>query len=168
MSAEVHDLRRARKRQPMPIPASACRIIGSMGINAPDTIGRVQYTLRTRKRGVEIMFKASASGAQAFTWNVSAMLDVWPENFAEARQWVAAYAAGYGQTVQEITKPRDPQPTGDDRKVFKAGGCREWWLRSDVPKLFGEATFRCQHAGGFCMQDGYCHFGTCDMEMESA
>lgn len=38
----------------------------------------------------------------------------------------------------------------------------EAWLSSDVPERFAEAAIKCQHAGGFCMDDGFCHFdGQC-------
>lgn len=38
----------------------------------------------------------------------------------------------------------------------------EQWLKSDDDEKFAEAAIRCQHAGGFCLSDGYCHYdGTC-------
>lgn len=36
---------------------------------------------------------------------------------------------------------------------------KESWLRSDDPKKFAIAACRCQHPGGFCIQDGHCHYG---------
>lgn len=165
--ADLHDLRLARKRSPIPIPESACRIIGDFGMEEPNTHNNVSMSLRRLKRGVEIMLSVKV-GRGAFSWNLSCMEDVYPQNFAAAREWAAAYAARYGQTLHEIIKPREPRPTGDDRKLFKSGGCREAWLRSDVPALWAEAALRCQHAGAFCMSDGYCHFGNCSMEMDPA
>jgi hypothetical protein len=39
---------------------------------------------------------------------------------------------------------------------------RESWLRSDDSDKFAEAAVKCQHAGGFCLDDGFCHFeGIC-------
>src|SRR6185369_15647322 len=135
-TAELHELRRARKRVPFPIPESACRVIGAFGMNDPMTIGRVTFRLKTTKKGTEIWFNAPTGPAMLFNWNVSAMLDIWPPSFKQARQWVAAYAAGYGQTVEEIRKDQIKRPAGGDRKLLKAGGCREAWLTSDVPQLF--------------------------------
>lgn len=38
----------------------------------------------------------------------------------------------------------------------------EAWLKSDDPERFAEAAIKCEHAGGFCMEDGYCHLdGAC-------
>ena len=37
----------------------------------------------------------------------------------------------------------------------------EAWLRSEDPEKFAEAAILCQHAGGFCIQDGYCHYAGC-------
>ena len=39
---------------------------------------------------------------------------------------------------------------------------REAWFKSDNHERFASAAVKCQHAGGFCMSDGYCHFdGEC-------
>lgn len=163
--AEIHELRRVRRRRALPIPESACRILGD-AICDPLMAGHYTFSLRTRRgRGVEIMMHMPASGNVAFSWNLSALLTRWPANFQEARKWVHSYAAGYGQVVEEIVKRRWPRMKGDDRKLFKAGGCREAWLESDVPELFAAAAVRCQHAGGYCMSDGYCHYGDCEMEI---
>ena len=32
-------------------------------------------------------------------------------------------------------------------------------LNSTVSDTFAMAAIQCQHAGGYCVQDGYCHFG---------
>ncbi len=101
-----------------------------------------------------------------FTWNLSYTENIWPQSFKEARAWYGAYAARYGQTFEEIVTPRPPSGSREDRALLKAGGCKEEWLRSDVPALFGEAAVRCQHAGGFCVSDGYCNMGGCDMIMD--
>lgn len=160
-TAELHDLRKARKRQPIPIPASACRIISDLGGDVPSTVDRVRFRLTTLRKGVQIFLSVPGFG-----WNLSYTEDVWPKSFKDARKWVAAYAARYGQTFEEVERPRTPRPSRADAAVLKAGGCMEAWLRSDVPALFGEAAVRCQHAGGFCMSDGYCNMGGCDMVME--
>lgn len=165
--AELHELRRARKRRPLPIPASACEIISAFALREPNTLMGVQFSLRRRKEGTEVTLSASVGQFRAFNWNLSHMLDHYPPSFAAARKWVAAYAAGYGQVVEEAppSRPRMKRPVGNDRKLLKAGGCRESWLASDVPELWAEAVVRCQHAGGYCGQDGFCHFGDCAMEM---
>ena len=164
--AEIHELRRLRAGKPFPIPASACRVIGSLGLRAAD-LYRVSFKLKRCKRGVEIWFSAPTGPNTLFQWNASQLNDVWPLSFTEARRWVHAYAAGLGQIVEEVKPPpRLKMPTGEDRKLFKAGGCKEAWLRSDVPHLWAEAVIRCQHAGSFCGQDGFCHLEVCDMEMD--
>jgi hypothetical protein len=163
--AEIHELRRLRKRVALPIPDSACSIIGALGLFAPDTIGRVAFSLRRRKGGTEIWMHAPQSGGLAFSWNLSVMLDIHPPSFREARSFVLAYGARHGQLLEERRKERIKRATGQDRIILKNGGCREEWLKSDVPTLWAEAMMRCGHAGGFCGQDGYCHLGNCDMEM---
>lgn len=35
---------------------------------------------------------------------------------------------------------------------------RESWLRGNNHEQFALAMMRCQHAGGYCAQDGFCHF----------
>lgn len=38
---------------------------------------------------------------------------------------------------------------------------RESWLKMD-PEHFAAAMMRCQHAGAYCAEDGFCHFdGDC-------
>lgn len=160
-TAELHDLRLARKRQPIPIPASACRVISDLGGDIPTTFVNVRIRLTTRRKGVEVFLSVPG-----FSWNLSHTENYWPRDFKEARKWAAAYAARYGQTFKEIVKPQTPRASRADAALLKAGGCKEAWLASDVPSLFGEAALRCGHAGGFCMADGYCHLGGCDMIME--
>ncbi|MGV8865201.1 MAG: hypothetical protein ACOH2T_29195 [Pseudomonas sp.] len=160
--ADLHDIRLARRRQPIPIPACATKIIGMLGGDSavPGTMVNVKFRLRRIKASVEVFLCVPG-----FSWSLSHMENRWPSSFVEARAWVAAYGAGYGQTFDEVVKERQKAATGDDRKLLKAGGCREAWLSSDVPALWAGAQVRCQHAGAYCGQDGYCHFGTCDMEM---
>ena len=160
-TAEIHDLRRARKRQPVPIPADACKIISYLGGDVPATVTNVRFRLTTLRKGVEIMLSVPG-----FSWNLSHTENYWPASFKEARRWIAAYAARYGQTFEEVVRPRSPVGSRADRALLKAGGCKEEWLRSDVPALFGEAAVRCQHAGAYCMSDGFCRLGGCDMVME--
>ena len=39
---------------------------------------------------------------------------------------------------------------------------RETWLKSEDPEKFAAAAIKCEHAGGYCMSDGFCHFdGVC-------
>lgn len=163
--AELHELRKLRKRSPLPIPADACRILACFDLPLRQ-IDRPRFRLRRCKEGTEIMFTITTGPRTAFSWNVSYMQGVYPPSFSEARKWVHAYAAGFGQTIDEERKERMKAPVGEDRKLLRAGGCKESWLRSDVPTLFAEAAVRCKHAGAFCMSDGYCHFGTCNMQMD--
>jgi hypothetical protein len=160
-TADLHDLRLARKRRPIPIPASACRIISDLGGDQPETVVNVRMRLRTVREGTEINLHVPG-----FSWNLSHSEKVWPKSFKEARKWAAAYAARYGQTFEEIVKERWPVGSREDRALLKAGGCKEAWLKSDAPALFAEAAVRCHHAGAFCMSDGYCHLGDCDMIMD--
>ena len=155
------------RRQLLLIPQNACRIISALGGSLPN-VGRYRFSLRTTKQGVLVMFHVTTDEATAFSYNVSHMVGHYPPNFKEARKWVAGYLARYGQSAMEIVneKRQMPRMRGDDAKLFKAGGCKEVWLRSDVPTLFAQAAVRCQHAGGFCIQDGYCHYGDCEMDME--
>lgn len=99
------------------------------------------------------------------TWSASAQEHILPPDFKSAREWVKAYGVKHNQTITERIKEREKQPKGIDRILFKSGTCHERWLESDVPKLFAEAAIRCQHAGAYCMQDGFCHYGDCDMVM---
>jgi len=44
-------------------------------------------------------------------WNASALHDHWPPSFVEARKWVAAFAARYGQAIIEKKREkRRPKP----------------------------------------------------------
>lgn len=163
--AEIHELRRARKRQPLPIPTSACVIWDTLGLPGPKRGHAAKFLLRTRRCGTEIWFTVPTPTG-AFQWNVSALNNYWPHTFGEARKWVKAYAAGFGQDIEEVVKPRMVRAVGMDRKLMRAGGCKEVWLKSDIPELWATAMVRCQHPGAFCGSDGYCHYGTCSMEME--
>lgn len=159
-SFELHELRRARKKIPFRLPDSAVSVLGDI----PEPNGSVTFRLRRVKEGAEIWLSTPMNHG-VFSWSVSHVEKVWPADFDAAREWVAAYAARHGQILEEEIKPRMKRPIGDDRKLWKAGGCREAWLASDIPDLYAAAAVRCQHMGGFCMYDGYCHFGNCDMEM---
>lgn len=159
MSADVLLMRRPRR--PFPIPVDACRILnltGSDFVHQP-----VSYALRRRRDGVHIMFSVVIGPRMAFSWTVGA--DKGLRSFDEARAWVRAYAARYGNAVEEIVKERTPRPKGADAKLLKAGGCAEAWLSHDNPVLWAEAMVRCRHPAGYCGQDGYCHYGDCDMAM---
>lgn len=159
--SEVHDLRLARKRLSLPIPESAKALV-VFGIGLPATAWGVTFRLRRVKEGTEIFLLAGG-----FSWNLSVLENVWPDNFAVARRWIAAYGSRYGQVIGEAPpcRPRSPRPSGKDRAILKSGGCCEAWLSSDCPPLWAEAMIRCRHAAGFCGKDGYCHSGACDMEM---
>lgn len=138
-----------RKRQPLPIPETACRFFGG---KLPSTLN-VQFTLRRSKQGVIVMLIAPSR----FSWNLSSLEGRYPANFAEARQFVKQYGLRYGQTITEVPKPKQEK----ERYPEPKGPAQESWLESDNPKEFAEAMLVCEHAGGHCGQDGFCHYGNC-------
>ena len=102
MTAELHILRKLRRTTSMPIPESAAKVIEILGSCVfPSTLHGVTFKLRHRKRGTEIFLHAP----NGFSWNLSYYENIWPVSFAEARKFVHAYAAGHGQTVEEIRRP---------------------------------------------------------------
>lgn len=155
------------KRRGLPIPESACRVLGDFGHGIPDTRRDVTFHLRRSKRGVDMKL-AVVGRSIAFTWSLSLLENVWPATYADARAWLATYAARHGQVFTEVDPRRPPakRATGDDAKLLKSGGCREAWLRSDVPTLWAEAMVRCRSAAADCGAKGFCDFGDCDMEMD--
>ena len=150
-----------RKKRPIPLPADACRVISDLGGSVPDA-WNVRYSLRRCKDGTRVTLSIPG-----FVWNLSSYENHYPPSFAEARLWVAQYLGRYGQEAIEAepNRPRAKRPSGTDRKVLETGGCLESWLMSDTPRLFGEAMVRCKHAGGYCGEDGFCHYENCDMTM---
>jgi hypothetical protein len=151
------------KRKPIPIPESACRVISLMGGDMPDSrYNNPMYSLRRKNGATEIFLSLPG-----FQWNLSLVENHYPKTFKEARKWMVLFGNRYGQTITEAPKENPIiRPKGEDRKILKSGGCLERWLKSDVPALWAEASVRCEHAGGYCGQDGFCHYGTCDMQME--
>lgn len=166
--SDVYELKKARKRKRFVTPEFITRVSSTLGLPLPERF--THYTLRTRRCGVEVGLVAPvrwSTGQETGHWiNLSYLSDIYPRNFAAARQWVRAWADRHGMQLEEKAKPRYPSASRDDNAVFLAGGCREAWLSSDVPKLWAEAVVRCQHAGAYCGQDGFCHYGDCDMQME--
>lgn len=153
---------RSLKRKPLPMPSIVTKVYGSGLASPPCEFDEVTFSLKRSKRGAVIYLHQSSQ-----TWNLNYAIDKWPATFDEARKLVATVAATHGwPDFKEVTKKRDPLPRGADRRNLADGKCSEAWLRSDIPKLFAEAALRCQHAGGYCIQDGFCHYGDCDMEME--
>jgi hypothetical protein len=147
----------------LPIPADACHVFGGpqQPLGAP-----VEYRLRrVRVPGGCAVWLHLGN----FSWNLSRTLGHYPATFAGARAWVTDYAAAYGQTVVEAPPlhPRWPQPDGEDRKLLRAGGCREGWLSSAVPALWAEAMTRCQCPAADCGKAGLCRYGHCDMIMDA-
>lgn len=140
-------------------------VLSCLGADEPVTMVGVRFNMRRRRNQVELWFHAQSTREMSFSWNVTKQAGATLKTFAEARLWASAYAARYGQTVTEIKEERIRRAVGADRKMFKAGRCLEAWLSSDVPELAAEAMMRCKHAAGFCWQDGFCHRGTCDMDM---
>jgi len=172
--AVIHDLRKARKPKPIPLPRSAMMVAASLGLSVPATF--THFRLRRRRKGTEVWLTTTPAMRHErdgttvvvpFEMNLSAERGEWPQGFAAARKWVHAYAAGHGLVLEEIVPERHryPKPSREDRRILKEGGCKEDWLESDVPELWAEAMCRCQHPGGFCGQDGFCHYGDCRMTM---
>lgn len=133
-----------RKRKPLPIPETACRMFG---FSKPDTWD-ARFSLRRSKRGVIITLIVPG-----FSWDLSHLEGRYPANFAEARQFVKQYGLRYGQVIEEVAKPK--------RWRLPKGPVDESWLESENPQKFAEAMLVCEHAGGYCGQDGYCHYGDC-------
>ena len=148
------------KRRPFPIPASACEIIGG---RVGSTEYGVRFTLKNRRTGTEVWLHTGR-----FSWNLSAMIDAWPKGFSAARVFVHGYAAQHGQVVTEAPprRPRSPRAVGTDAALLRAGGCREAWLRCDIPSLWAEAMVRCQSPAAECGSKGRCAYGDCNMEMD--
>lgn len=165
--SQVYDLKKARKAKRFTTPEAISRVASILGLPSPERY--THYTLRTRRFGVEVGLVAPvrwSTGEETGHWlNLSHLTGVFPSDFAAARQWVTAWADRHGMDLEERVKRRDPRPSPAENKLFLAGGCREEWLSSDVPKLWAEAVTRCQHAGGYCGQDGFCHYGDCAMVM---
>ena len=153
--------------RPLPIPKSACRVIGVLSGRDLRAIGAVTFSLKRRRGAVDVLF-CMPTETGAFTWNASLMMAKQFASFAEARAWVAEYAAQHGQEIEEKKKPQMARPRGEDAKLLRSGGCAERWLASDVPTLWAEAMVRCKHPAGYCGSDGYCHYGDCDMLMVPA
>lgn len=132
MNAQIRQLK--HRRRPFPIPFDACRILD---LTAEGFVHQVPRFRLSRRRGkVEIMFVVQAGPRERFSWSVTHLTGAALVSFAEARKWVAAYAAGYGQTVVENVKPRMKRPVGVDGKAFRSGQCKEEWLSSDIPQLW--------------------------------
>jgi len=174
MTAEIHELRKARKPRPIQLPRSAMLVAASLGLSVPATF--THFRLRRRRKGTEVWLTTTPAMRHErdgttvvvpFEMNLSADRDEWPPTFEAARKWVKAYAAGHGLVLEEIVPERQryPKPSPEDRRLLKEGGCKEEWLGSDVPELWAEAMCRCRHPGGFCGQDGFCHYGDCRMAM---
>ncbi len=151
--AVVH-MPRPRPR-PLPIPPSACKTLGAFGLHI-DRGAAARFRLRRRKGEAEVWMHLGN-----FQWSLNITEDVHPKTFAEARKVVAAYAWKHGQAIEEIRAEAPPRGTKADYALAKVGGAKEEWLASDVPALFAEAMMKCEHSGGHCAYDGYCHYGGC-------
>jgi len=151
---------RSLKRKPLPRPAMMTRMYGALGLSAPSEFTPVRYRLERRRRYALIYLH---QGNQM--WSLNDAIGRNPKTYAEARKLVQQIAATHGYPpLEEITKDRKKVAPLEDRRLLKAGVCKESWLSSDYPELWAEAMMRCQHPGGHCGQDGYCHMGDCDME----
>ena len=161
----VIDLQRTRRRKnnfTVPIPDSACRILGITG----EHDGNIHFRLSRCRDGVTVYFVMRTGRFIGFSWDASPYLGGTPKTFDEARKMVTAYLGRYGAVGVEVKKERVKRAVGEDRKLLKSGGCKESWLGSDVPELAGEAMSRCRSARMECGSREYCEYGTCDMIMD--
>lgn len=157
---------KARRKKPLPIPWVVTRIYRSGFVPPVSEFTPVKFSLHKIGQPSRTDIRVHM-GLQS--WSLSAALNRYPKTFNEARLVVQQVAASHGyEAFEEIKRVRVPRARGGDRRVLRDGGCREAWLGSVVPELWAEAMVRCKHAGGFCGQDGYCHFGDCNMEMKLA
>lgn len=159
---ELHDLGKLRKRKPLPWPVEFGRVWSTLGLQVRHSDDMPWFKLKRRRQGVEVWLTNGLLSV-----NLSNVTRVWPSTFKEARRWVAAWLAGYGRTATEATKKPRAKVHIVERRLACAGTCREAWLSSEDPTLFAEAMMRCQHPGAFCASDGFCHYGDCNMEMNS-
>lgn len=155
---------KARRRKPLPVPAVVTRIYGSGLIPPVSEFAPIRFSLKKTGRPPKTVIYLH-KGAQM--WSLSAAISRYPKTFQQARLLVQQVASSHGyEPFEEVVKPRVPRARGEDRRIFREGGCREAWLKSDIPELWAEAVSRCKHSGGYCGQDGFCHLGGCCMEME--
>jgi hypothetical protein len=157
---DVLELARARKRTPFKLPEMFTRVWDVFGGLVPPGPPE-SYSIWGRGDRTYVMLKCGRLSINVSSANKFA-------NTAEARKWAATFLARHRLDIPERPKHDKPpmrQPRGDDRKAYRAGDVHEAWLESDVPVLWAAAMVRCQHPGGFCGADGYCHYGDCSMTM---
>lgn len=161
---DIKDRAWKRRSKRVSLPPLMAKAISDFGI--PDPGDFAFFKLKTVREGCEVWLLSSDDKRQCHMINYSIMTKTYPKNFADARQWMKAIGSGLGYDLQEIKRPQYPRAKGEDRKIYKAGGCKESWLDSDVPELWAEACCRCKHLGAYCGQDGFCHLGGCNMIMD--
>ena len=154
---------RSMRRKPLPMPAIVTKIYGAGIAAAPSEFSEVTFSLRRSKSGPLIYLHSENQ-----YWCINSVINRQPANYADARLIVAQLAATHGHPpFSELVQERQKRPTRAASALFKKGECKEEWLKSDIPALWAEAMVRCQHPAGYCGQDGYCHYGDCDMQMTS-
>lgn len=161
MESRVISLADRRPVCPFAVPVTACLITGAPLEGLPS------FRLARRKGAVEIWVTV-AWGDRAFQWELGRAEGHVFAEFAAARQFVAVWAARYGQTIQEVRTLRKSYPRGSraHRALMAGGGCLESWLTSDAPELFATAMTRCNSPAQDCQYAGYCRYGDCEMQMD--
>lgn len=157
--ADIHTL--PRKGRPEPLPIQWTKIWGLDGKLLPTPTRVVSFYLELGgRRGVKIYVHGD-------TGNV-ALLSARPADFAAARAYMKVWARRYGQTMVEkrAERPREKLGSRVDRALMNAGCCKESWLSSDAPVLWGHAVSRCQSPRAECGNNGRCEYGDCDMVMD--
>jgi hypothetical protein len=158
--ADVYKLKHKRKR--IAIPSAASYLFGDMGHFTVFTI-MIRRKTKRRERHTEVWLWTDGN----FGLNLSAVKGIFPDSEEGARKWLKTFAEGHGLHLTERLKVKKHIPRGNREQYrdLKAGVVKEEWLASDVPALWAEAMVRCQHPGGHCGQDGFCHYGDCNMQM---
>ncbi len=158
---------KAKKRKPLPRPAIVTKIydLGLVDTGPADQMSEIRFSLSKRNGRTNVTIH-KGTGELREAWSLSLATGVYPKTYPEAREYVARVALSHGyDPFPEIKKKQPPRGANADYKLLKEGGCKEEWLNSDVPAMWGEAAFRCQHPGRHCTEDGFCHYRDCDMQM---
>lgn len=143
------------------VPVTACLITGAPLEGLPC------FRLARRRGTVEIWVTV-AWGDRAYQWELGRAEGHVFAEYAAARQFVAVWAARYGQSIQEVKTLRKSYPRGSHahRALMASGGCLESWLTSDAPELFATAMTRCGSPAQDCHHAGRCQYGDCNMQMD--
>lgn len=157
LMADIHTLPRKGRTEPLPFQWTTIYYRDS---KIPTPIRCVAYRLRRARGGVAITVIGDTGIGHT-------LKDRLP-NFEAARAFMKVWARRYGQTMVEhrAERPRHKLGSREDRAFMRAGGCKESWLSSDAPVLWGHAVSRCQSPRAECGAKGRCEYGDCNMIMD--